>query len=129
MRVLRFTGILLCVGISLLAMGDRKSLAVSMPFWSHHKFTQPVLAGVRATCVNVVMASGKAPQTACADCTDKCQSHIDACKNGSQAECYLAAACLCQCNLDAGGCGSDRDALQKCVDDNTKAAKALQDNQ
>lgn len=52
----------------------------------------------------------------------KCSDVTKECKGGSVRSCYLAAACLCQCNLDAGGCGSDRDALKECVDKNQKNA-------
>lgn len=62
----------------------------------------------------------------CAECPNQCQSHVNACKDGSVKECYLAAACLCQCNLDAGGCGSDKEALRQCVEDNNKNARALE---
>lgn len=62
----------------------------------------------------------------CKDCTARCSGKIDECKQGGQKACYLAAACLCQCNLDEGGCGSSKEALQKCVDDNQKAARELE---
>jgi hypothetical protein len=64
--------------------------------------------------------------TDCKDCTERCSGKIDDCKKGGQKACYLAAACLCQCNLDEGGCGSSKDALKKCVEDNEKAAKELE---
>jgi hypothetical protein len=62
-------------------------------------------------------------ESPCASCGAKCQNYVDECKAGNQKSCYRAAACLCQCNLDAGGCGSDKEALQKCVDDNNKNAE------
>ena len=62
----------------------------------------------------------------CEECTGRCSGLIDQCKQGGQAACYKAAACLCQCNLDEGGCGSDKEALQKCVDDNLAQAKQLE---
>lgn len=68
-------------------------------------------------------ASGVVAQDSpCAACGPKCQGYVDECKAGNQTSCYRAAACLCQCNLDAGGCGSDKEALQKCVDENNKNA-------
>lgn len=67
---------------------------------------------------------GAAPQE-CAKCEGKCKSWIDKCKDGSQYACYKAAACLCKCNLDAGGCGSSKEALQECYEKNEKAAKEL----
>lgn len=65
-------------------------------------------------------------QSACGACENKCANVIQQCKDGSVKACYQAAACLCQCNLDAGGCGSAISALQKCVDDNTKLAREME---
>jgi hypothetical protein len=68
---------------------------------------------------------------ACEDCAHaieeggKCYEQMSACKGGSVKACYLAAACACQCQLDAGGCGSDRDALKECVEKNEKLAQDL----
>jgi hypothetical protein len=79
------------------------------------------------TCSGAVMKAGVAyiSQSPCEKCTDNCKARTDECKDGSVKACYLAAACLCQCNLDAGGCGSDKEALQKCVRDNEKNAREL----
>jgi hypothetical protein len=65
-----------------------------------------------------------APQE-CAKCEGKCKAWIDKCKEGGQYACYKAAACLCKCNLDAGGCGSSKEALQECYEKNEKLAKDL----
>jgi hypothetical protein len=67
-----------------------------------------------------------AAEAPCAECPKSCETHVTSCKDGSVKECYLAAACLCQCNLDAGGCGSDKEALRQCVDDNKKNARDLE---
>ena len=64
-------------------------------------------------------------QSACAACGDRCAARTRACQNGSVRACYEAAACLCECNLQAGGCGSSRDALEECVRENRKAAEQL----
>jgi hypothetical protein len=64
-------------------------------------------------------------QSACGQCEAKVAPLTQACKDGSIKSCYLAAAALCQCNLDAGGCGSDRDALRECVRDNKRLADEL----
>ena len=61
----------------------------------------------------------------CSKCEGKCKSWIDKCKDGGQYACYKAAACLCKCNLDAGGCGSSKEALQECYEENEKLAKEL----
>jgi hypothetical protein len=61
----------------------------------------------------------------CSKCEGKCKSWIDKCKDGGQYACYKAAACLCKCNLDAGGCGSSKEALQECYEKNEKLAKDL----
>lgn len=66
-----------------------------------------------------------APTPSCGDCTSECAPTMKECAAGGQADCYLAAACLCQCNLNEGGCGSSKDALQQCVDDNKKKAADL----
>jgi len=64
--------------------------------------------------------------TACSECTSTCQARVDECKAGRMSSCYRAAQCLCQCNLDAGGCGSSREALQRCVDENKKLADEME---
>jgi hypothetical protein len=78
-------------------------------------------------CSGAALKAGGAyvSQSPCEKCTDTCKSRVDECKDGSVKACYLAAACLCQCNYDAGGCGSDKEALQKCVRDNEKSAREL----
>jgi hypothetical protein len=64
-------------------------------------------------------------QNACGQCEAKVAPLVQACKDGSIKSCYQAAAALCQCNLDAGGCGSDREALRECVRDNNRLAAEL----
>jgi hypothetical protein len=71
-------------------------------------------------------ASAAVQASACSECTNTCKSKMDKCKEGSVKACYEAAACLCQCNLDAGGCGSSTEALRKCVADNKKLAKEME---
>jgi hypothetical protein len=67
----------------------------------------------------------KLPQE-CAQCESKCKAWMDKCKEGGQYACYKAAACLCKCNLDAGGCGSSKEALKECYEQNEKSAKELE---
>ena len=62
----------------------------------------------------------------CSECEGKCKPWIDKCKAGGQYGCYKAAACLCKYNLDAGGCGSSKEARQKCYEENEKLAKELE---
>jgi hypothetical protein len=62
----------------------------------------------------------------CKKCPDDCKSYVTSCKDGSVKACYQAAACLCRCNLEAGGCGSDKEALRKCVDENERSARDLE---
>lgn len=62
----------------------------------------------------------------CSKCEGYCKSWVDKCKEGGQYACYKAASCLCKCNLDAGGCGSDRNALKECYEKNEKLAKDLE---
>lgn len=64
-------------------------------------------------------------QQECAACESKCVSWIKKCKEGGQYACYKAAACLCKCNLDAGGCGSSKEALRECYEQNEKLAREL----
>ena len=61
----------------------------------------------------------------CADCEDRCEAWVNKCKEGGQYACYKAAACLCKCNLDEGGCGSPKDALRECYEQNEKLAREL----
>lgn len=62
----------------------------------------------------------------CAQCESKCKDWVDKCKEGGQYACYKAAACLCKCNLDAGGCGSSKEALKECYEQNEKSARELE---
>ena len=62
----------------------------------------------------------------CARCERQCQAWVDKCKEGGQYACYKAAACLCKCNLDAGGCGSSKEALKECYEENERLAKELE---
>jgi hypothetical protein len=68
--------------------------------------------------------------TECSNCTNNADytRYLAECKGGSVRSCYLAAAALCQCNLDAGGCGSSTDALRTCVEQNRKQAQDLGGN-
>ena len=61
----------------------------------------------------------------CADCESRCDAWINKCKEGGQYACYKAAACLCKCNLDEGGCGSSKEALRECYEENEKLAREL----
>jgi len=61
----------------------------------------------------------------CEDCEGRCSSWINKCKEGGQYGCYKAAACLCKCNLDEGGCGSSKEALRECYEENEKLARDL----
>jgi len=61
----------------------------------------------------------------CSDCENRCEDWIDKCKEGGQYACYKAAACLCKCNLDEGGCGSSKEALRECYEQNEKLAREL----
>jgi hypothetical protein len=80
--------------------------------------------------VSLAAAGESAPtvveQQECSKCESKCESWIDKCKEGGQYACYKAAACLCKCNLDAGGCGSSKEALRECYEKNEKLAKELE---
>ncbi|MBI4459655.1 MAG: hypothetical protein HY648_06320 [Acidobacteria bacterium] len=95
----------------------------------------PLLGSQANTCRAATMTLAKttlmsvvsvAQGDACSQCANRCEGETQDCKNGSIKSCYLAAACLCQCNLDAGGCGSSKEALQQCVDGNQKAARDLE---
>ena len=61
----------------------------------------------------------------CEDCESRCDPWIRRCKEGGQYGCYKAAACLCKCNLDEGGCGSSKEALRECYEENEKRAREL----
>ena len=61
----------------------------------------------------------------CADCENRCDDWISKCKEGGQYACYKAAACLCKCNVDEGGCGSSKEALRECYEENEKQAREL----
>jgi hypothetical protein len=79
----------------------------------------PVSAAI-APSIGIVAATAE-----CSDCENRCQAWVDKCKDGGQYACYKAAACLCKCNLDEGGCGSSKDALRECYEQNEKLAREL----
>lgn len=64
--------------------------------------------------------SGQA--SACQKCADTCKALVSQCQDGLIKACYEATACLCRCNLAAGGCGGDKEVLRKCVEENEKRA-------
>lgn len=47
------------------------------------------------------------------------------CSSGVMSACYRAAAALCQCQLNSGGCGGNVQQLQRCVDTNTQTADSM----
>ena len=71
------------------------------------------------------LAGGGSARGACSGCESQCAALTTSCKSGGQSACYRAAACLCQCNLNAGGCGTSTAALQQCVQENTRSAQQL----
>jgi|GEM_PF-7063484 len=50
------------------------------------------------------------------------------CEGGGQAACYRAAAAVCACKANAGGCGNYLPTLQACVRDNTQKANTFHSN-
>lgn len=65
-------------------------------------------------------------KAACDACRPKCSGHERRCRQPtSQRACYQASACMCQCFLNAGGCGMKKADLQRCVRDSNKRAAAL----
>lgn len=66
-----------------------------------------------------------ASETECARCQKKCRPLTKKCAKGNQTACYKAAACLCRCNLNAGGCGSSKNALRECIESNERAARGM----
>ena len=73
------------------------------------------------------LAGGGSAGGACGGCASKCEPLAKSCREttNAQSACYRATACLCQCNLDAGGCGTSTSALQQCVQENTAKAQQL----
>jgi hypothetical protein len=47
------------------------------------------------------------------------------CASGTMSACYRAAAALCECQLNSGGCGSNTQQLQQCVESNTSTADSM----
>ena len=68
--------------------------------------------------------ANRACSAACANNPDV-QRLTAQCNSGSQASCYQAAASLCQCSISNGGCGSDINQLQACVQQNNQSANSL----
>ncbi|MFC1611636.1 hypothetical protein ACFL6C_11810 [Myxococcota bacterium] len=58
----------------------------------------------------------------CNACPTDCAAHQDECNQGSVPACYRAGACMCQCKLDAGGCGEPLERLRECVAKNVEKA-------
>ena len=88
--------------------------------FSHAASPLPSAGAADAAEISTVLAAQE-----CAKCEGKCKTWVDKCKEGGQYACYKAAACLCKCNLDAGGCGSSKKALEECYEKNEKLAKEL----
>lgn len=90
-----------------------------------HSFGRGASSFPSADAAEAPVSSTVLAQQECAKCEGKCKAWIDKCKEGGQYACYKAAACLCKCNLDAGGCGSSKKALEECYEENEKLAKEL----
>ena len=88
--------------------------------FSHAASPLPSAGAADAAEISTVLAAQE-----CAKCEGKCKTWVDKCKEGGQYACYKAAACLCKCNLDAGGCGSSKKALEECYEENEKLAREL----
>lgn len=86
-----------------------------------------LFAGLVLAALTLSTGSVSLSQTPCAACStsQEVKDRTQECKDGSVKSCYLAAAALCQCNLDAGGCGSSTQALKECVAKNRKSAEDL----
>ncbi len=59
-------------------------------------------------------------------CQVQCQPHRTACKDGSMAACYRAAACQCQCELDGDPSGTFSAQRQQCVRTSLENAQAAE---
>lgn len=58
----------------------------------------------------------------CTSCSKRCQGLTNSC-SGAPSDCYPAMACVCQCQLELGGCGKSEAALTQCVADNKSQAQ------
>ncbi len=64
---------------------------------------------------------------ACGACETTCASLKSSCAKDSMRSCYLAAACLCQCHLSGPNhCGSQPEALNRCISENEGSARKLE---
>ncbi len=63
------------------------------------------------------------PSTRCDDCPGTCLAIKQRCNGGSVKDCFLAGACMCECKLAAGGCGSTPDELRSCISTNRAKAR------
>jgi polyferredoxin len=59
-------------------------------------------------------------------CNRQCESRQLACKGGSMAECYRAAACKCECFLQQDPSNSASGKWMQCVQRNTTSAETLE---
>jgi TPR repeat protein len=57
------------------------------------------------------------PKPDCASCAGTCSNLTARCQT-SMAACYEAAACLCRCERERGGCGLSISSLDQCIVDN-----------
>ena len=57
-------------------------------------------------------------KAACDACKPACTSYRDECNGGKVESCFRAGVCMCQCKLNAGGCGSTEDSLRQCIANN-----------
>ncbi len=74
-------------------------------------------------------AAAVAPRksAACDRCRARCAAHQGACNAGTVSSCYELGACLCECKLDAGGCGDSLTALTECIATNRARANPTAD--
>jgi hypothetical protein len=63
------------------------------------------------------------PSISCDACPGKCLAIKQKCNDGSVRDCFLAGACMCECKLAAGGCGSSPDELRSCISTNRAKAR------
>jgi hypothetical protein len=57
----------------------------------------------------------KSGNAQCDACDAACRSDKEACSAGNDKACTRARGCLCNCQLESGGCGEPKEKLEKCV--------------
>lgn len=80
------------------------------------------IGSARGTVAASPASGGASP--ACEACAARCDEFVLTCQSGVTADCQRFSACVCRCQLEAGGCGQTSARLTQCIETNEARAAA-----